>query len=82
MLLDQRPEDLDAPDHRPEVHPHHPVPAGIIPAAIVAPAANARIVDEDVHLAKPRDGLVGGPLQMVLQRHIRHHAGHIGIGRL
>ena len=79
MFLDQRPENLDPPDHREQVHAQHPVPARIIPGAIVTAAADAGIVDEDVHLAKARNRLVGGTLQIVLQRHVRQHAGHIRV---
>jgi hypothetical protein len=51
MLLDQRPENLDPPNGRHQVDAHGPVPRRLGPGAIRPTAADARVVDEDMHLA-------------------------------
>ena len=55
MLLDQRPENLDPPDGRHQVDAHRPVPRRLGPGAIRPAAADARVVDEDMHLAVAGD---------------------------
>src|SRR5207248_11214919 len=51
MLLDQRPENFDPPDGRHKVDAQSPVPRRLGPGAISPTAADARVVDEDMHLA-------------------------------
>src|SRR5712671_4689849 len=51
MLLDQRPENLDPPNGRHQVDAHGPIPRRLGPGAIRPTAADARVVDEDMHLA-------------------------------
>src|SRR5260221_260222 len=47
MPLDQRSEDLDAPDHRHQIDAERPVPAGVGPGPVRPAAADAGIVDQD-----------------------------------
>src|SRR5450631_1122167 len=45
------PENLDSPNGRNQVDAHGPIPRRLGPGAIRPTAADARVVDEDMHLA-------------------------------
>src|SRR5665213_4468389 len=51
VRLDQRPEDLDSPDHRHQIDPDRPGPGRVGPRAIRAAAAHAGVVDQHMNLA-------------------------------
>jgi hypothetical protein len=79
--LDQRAEDLDAPDDGPQVHAQRPVPRGIAPHAVGPAAADAGIVDQDVDLAVARESGLGRRRELALERDVGPHAFDVGVGQ-
>ena len=51
MLFYQRPENLDPPNGRHQVDAHGPIPRRLGPGTIGPTAADAGVIDEDMHLA-------------------------------
>jgi hypothetical protein len=81
VRFDQRTENLEAPDHRHQVDAENPIPACISPVTIDAAAAHARIVDQYVDSAIPRDGRVRSRLKFAFERDVGFHTIDIGVGR-
>jgi hypothetical protein len=80
MLLDQRSENLDPPNGRHQVDAHGPVPRRLGPGAIRPTAADARVVDEDMHLAIAGSRGFGGLHEFGFERNVRFHAVDIDVG--
>src|SRR5713226_3313982 len=82
VAFDQRAEDLDPPDDRPEVDAQRPVPRGIAPGAVRTAAADTGIVDQDMDLAIAVDRGLRRGLELVLERDVGEHAVDVGVGAL
>ena len=67
MRLDQRTENLDAPNHRRQIDAENPIPTCICPVTITPAAGDPRIVDENMDLAVARDGGVRCGLEFCLE---------------
>ena len=82
VTFDQRAENLDPPDDRHQVDADRPVPRRVGPGAVRGAAANACVVDENMHFAITRDGRVRRRLELLFERDVRLDAVDIDVGAL
>jgi hypothetical protein len=81
MRLDQRTENLNAPNYRHQIDAENPIPTCICPMTVTPAAADPRIVDENMDPAVPRHGGVRCGLEFCFERYIRSHAVNVGVGK-
>src|SRR5258708_21403034 len=79
VRLDQRTENLDAPNHRHQIDAENPIPTCICPMTITPAAADPRILDENMDSSGARHSGIRSALAFCFNRYILYHAINVGV---